>query len=243
MLFSAVSVRNGYIIFVPTCHFIVLLAGSTITFICETCVGLRFKKDFVSRHLEFEEAVTSVKVLRAGDTLTDHQITPEKVVHDPPNPINFQSQTSPVIINETSDHQSGLSRSKPIDVKSVCPFHLQGRCKHGRISIGCEYSHPNLCKKNILKGERGCSYGEKCRFTHPRLCVASLKNNTCHRKKCFLYHVTGSSRPNLPKNNRENEKLMATHVQDCIHSTSEPTTSMNSAKQTYAKVVNGSSSF
>ena len=224
-------------------YFIVLLAGSTITFICETCVSLRFEKDFVSRHLEVEEAVTAVKLLRAGATPTDQQTTPEKVVQDPPNPLNSQPQTSPVIVNETSDHQSGLSRSKPVDVKSVCHFHLQGRCKHGRSGTGCKYSHPNLCKKFILKGERGCSNGDKCRFTHPRLCVGSLKNNTCHRKKCFLYHVTGSSRPNLPKNNREIGKLKSTHVQDRINSTSEPITSKNSTKQTYAEVVNGSSSF
>ena len=98
-------------------YFIVLLAGSTITFICEPCVGLRFEKDFVSNHLEVEEAVTALKLLRAGATLTDHQTTPAKVMQGPPNPMNCQSQTSPVIINETCDHRSGLSRSKPVDVK------------------------------------------------------------------------------------------------------------------------------
>ena len=105
-------------------YFIVLLAGSTITFICETCVGLRFEKDFVPRHLEVEEAVKALKLLRAGTTLTDYQTTPTKVVQHPLNLINSQSQTSPVIINETSDHRSGLSKSKPVDVKSVCQFHL-----------------------------------------------------------------------------------------------------------------------
>ena len=45
-------------------YFIILLAGSTITFICETCVGLRFENDFVSHHLEVEEAVTALKLLR-----------------------------------------------------------------------------------------------------------------------------------------------------------------------------------
>ena len=224
-------------------YFIVLLAGSTITFICETCVGLRFEKDFVSRHLEVDEAVTALKLLRAGATQTDHKTTPAKVVEDPPNPITSQSQSSPVIINETSDHQSRLPRSKPADVKSVCHFHLQGRCKNGRIGTGCKYSHPNLCKKFILKGERGCSNGDKCRFTHPRLCVGSLKNNTCLRKKCFLYHVTGSSRPNLPKNIGAIEKLKTPHVQERIHLTSKPTTSIDSPKQTYAEVLNGGSSF
>ena len=94
-----------------------------------------------------------------------------------------------------------------------------------------------------MKGECGCSYGDKCRYNHPRPCVGSLKNNTCHRKKCFLYHVTGFRRPNLPKNNRVNEKSTATHVQDRIHSTAEPTTSINSPKETYAEVVNEGSSF
>ena len=41
-----------------------------------------------------------------GATQTDHKTTPAKVVEDPPNPITSQSQSSPVIINETSDHQS-----------------------------------------------------------------------------------------------------------------------------------------
>ena len=104
----------------------------------------------MSRHLEVEEAVTALKLLRAGATQTDHITTPTKVVEDPPNPITSQSQSSPVIINETSDHRSRLSRSKPADVKSVCHFHLQGRCKHGRIGTGCKYSHPNLCKKKYL---------------------------------------------------------------------------------------------
>ena len=75
-------------------YFIVLLAGSTITFICQTCVGVRFEKDFVSRHLE---AITALKILRAGATLTDHQTTPAKVVQDPPIPLNSRAQTSPVI--------------------------------------------------------------------------------------------------------------------------------------------------
>ena len=116
-------------------------------------VGLRFEIDFVSRHWEVEETVTAVKLLRAGATLTDHQTTPEKVVQYPPIPINSQSQTSPVIINETGDHQSGLSRSKPVDVKSVCHFHLQGRCKHGRIGTGSKYSHS---KMKLVRGFSDC---------------------------------------------------------------------------------------
>ena len=94
MLSSAVSVRSGYIIFVPNCHLIVLLAGSTITFICETCVGLRFEKNFVSRHLEVDEAVTALKLLRAGATLTDRQTTPAKVVQHPPIPLNLSQALS-----------------------------------------------------------------------------------------------------------------------------------------------------
>ena len=114
---------------------------------------------------------------------------------------------------------------------------------------------PHSVQKKILKGECGCSNGDKCRFTHPRLCVGTL---VLERKKCFLSHVTGSSRPNLPKNIGVNEKLKASHVQERIHLTSKPTTSIDSPKQTYAdsdlifrrtllgydaEVVNGGSSF
>ena len=55
--------------------------------------------------------------------------------------------------------------------------------------------------------------------------------------------MTGSSRPNLSKNIGANEKLKAPHVQERIHLTSKPYTSMDSPKQTYAEVVNGGSSF
>ena len=92
-----------------------------------------------------KKSVTTLKLLRAGATLTDNQTTPAIVVQDPHNPINSQSQTSPLINNKASDHRPGLSISKPVDVKSVCHFH--GRCKHGRIGTGGMYSHPNLCKK------------------------------------------------------------------------------------------------
>ena len=55
MLFNAVTVRSGYIIFITnSSYFIVLFAGPTITFICETCVGLIFKNDFVSPRMEVE---------------------------------------------------------------------------------------------------------------------------------------------------------------------------------------------
>ena len=55
--------------------------------------------------------------------------------------------------------------------------------------------------------------------------------------------MTGSSRPNLPINIGANGKLKVPHVQERIHLTSKPTTSMDSPKQTYAEVVNGDSSF
>ena len=55
--------------------------------------------------------------------------------------------------------------------------------------------------------------------------------------------MTGSSRPNLPKNIGANEKLKTPHVQERIYLMSKPTTSIDSPKQTYAEAVNGGSSF
>ena len=53
----------------------------------------------------------------------------------------------------------------------------------------------------LKSGVRGCKRGTSCSFFHPRLCPQSLHHNQCIRKRCFLYHVTGSERPNyIPLN-------------------------------------------
>ena len=58
-----------------------------------------------------------------------------------------------------------------------------------------------MCKSFIKSGVRGCNRGPSCIFFHPRLCPQSLHHNQCIRKRCFLYHVTGSERPNyIPLN-------------------------------------------
>ena len=58
-----------------------------------------------------------------------------------------------------------------------------------------------MCKSFIKSGVRGCNRGPSCSFFHPRLCPQSLHHNQCIRKSCFLYHVTGSERPNyIPLN-------------------------------------------
>ena len=78
---------------------------------------------------------------------------------------------------------------------TTCKFYAQGTCKHGRRGLSCQYNHPRMCKSFIKSGVRGCKRGPSCRFFHPRLCPQSLHHNQCIRKRCFLYHVTGSARP------------------------------------------------
>lgn len=189
-------------------YYIVLIAGSTISFTCETCVSDRFKDVFVLRHTEVDVAISAHKLLRAGPNsnvdntesknldVSDSAVknVPSTTIVDPP----IETALPDTKERETSDPLSDPVEPD-ITVKSNCIFHLQGRCIHGRVGTGCKHSHPNLCKKFILKGEQGCSKGKECKDPHPPLCVHSLKNNTCARRRCFLYHVTGSSRPNLPK--------------------------------------------
>ena len=58
-----------------------------------------------------------------------------------------------------------------------------------------------MCKSFIKSRVRGCNHGPSCNFFHPRLCSQSLHHSQCIRKRCFLYHVTGSKRPNyIPLN-------------------------------------------
>ena len=79
---------------------------------------------------------------------------------------------------------------------TTCKFYAQGTCKHGRCGLSCQYNHPRMCKSFIKSGVRGCKRGPSCSFFHPRLCPQSLHHNQCIRKRCFLYQVTGSERPN-----------------------------------------------
>ena len=84
---------------------------------------------------------------------------------------------------------------------TTCKFYAQGTCKHGRRGLSCQFNHPRMCKSFIKSGVRGCNRGLSCNFFHPRLCPQSLHHNQCIRKRCFLYHVTGSERPNyIPLN-------------------------------------------
>ena len=84
---------------------------------------------------------------------------------------------------------------------TTCKFYAQGSCKHGRRGLSCQFNHPRMCKSFIKSGVRGCNRGLSCNFFHPRLCPQSLHHNQCIRKRCFLYHVTGSERPNyIPLN-------------------------------------------
>ncbi len=201
----------------PT-YYIVLLAGSAISFTCETCIIDKFKEDFVSRHAEVVEAVNAHKQLRTPSHTTGaDDETINLPTDNPPSPattvatVNTGDGTGTIIptgnsgaTNDPISNKQMAQNAKTVGKeKSVCQFHLQGRCIHGRFGNKCKKSHPALCRKYILKGEPGCSLGSDCRYTHPRLCVKSLQNNSCPRVNCFLYHVTGSSRPNLPKNKED----------------------------------------
>ena len=106
------------------------------------------------------------------------------------------------LVTRDVTQQTDLDRSNSDEGKdiTVCKFHLQGRCIHGRYGKNCSNAHVPLCKLFIRPGELGCSKGIDCAYAHPKLCTRSLRHNECKRKKCFLYHVTGSSRPMFAQN-------------------------------------------
>ena len=176
----------------PVWH-IVLLKKSTTTFTCESCVVSRFPNDFVQELSSVQLAIDALSNLRSGNLLiiddfsSDESESSNSIIADEPS---ANSQGTPT----TTPHENSGSTE---NVKTVCNFHLQGRCKHGRYGTHCKDSHPNLCRQFIRKGEKGCSLGDGCKFLHPKLCVKSLQDNVCPRKRCFFYHVTGSTRPNL----------------------------------------------
>ena len=77
-----------------------------------------------------------------------------------------------------------------------CRYYLQGRCKHGRKGVTCQYSHPKICLRYIKRGERGCNKDKSCKFVHPKLCHKSVSDKLCLRKTCHYYHAVGTIRPN-----------------------------------------------
>ena len=110
----------------------------------------------------------------------------------------FRKKVHIFVNNDPNPQDSGPSQPPR---STTCKFYAQGTCKHGRRGLSCQYNHPRMCKSFIKSGVRGCKRGTSCSFFHPRLCPQSLHHNQCIRKRCFLYHVTGSERPNyIPLN-------------------------------------------
>ena len=76
-----------------------------------------------------------------------------------------------------------------------------------------------MCFKFIKSGHKGCSKGDSCKYTHPKVCHSSLLSHKCDRIKCYFYHVTGTVRSNL------NQNLLRTNVPK--RPASHPTPLMN----------------
>ena len=131
--------------------------------------------------------------------VVDSSIVSDTVRLDVPSPI-----LSGRVKRESQDvtQQTDLKRSNSDEGKdvTVCKFHLQGRCIHGRYFKNCSNAHVPLCKLFIKSGELCCSKGIDCAYAHPKLCTRSLRHNECKRKKFFFYHVTESSRPRFAQN-------------------------------------------
>ena len=146
--------------------------------------------------------------------------------------------------NLSSNITAGSSRKRiGDDFKPVCKFHLQGTCKYGCSGSDCKLDHPSLCRKFIRKGVNSCSRGDKCEFVHPKLCKSSLTKGSCSKKRCYLYHCTGSKRPNYKSSFSSNVEHN-THLKDSdqkfdrTSSSSLPSSKNNSVTDSFlAEVV------
>ena len=157
--------------------------------------------------------------------VVDSSIVSDTVRLDVPSPIltGRTKLVSRYVTQQTDLDHSNSDEGKDI---TVCKFHLQGRCIHGRYGKNCSNAHVPLCKLFIKSGELGCSKGIDCAYAHPKLCARSLRHNECKRKKCFLYHVTGSSRPMFAQNKqigKPNNEPVASNPGDKVNKSNPQT--------------------
>ena len=83
--------------------------------------------------------------------------------------------------------------------RPICAFYRKGECRHGISGKGCPNTHPKLCHKLMIFGDkrpRGCTKGKECEKFHPKMCPSSLLSRECLDDSCTLYHVKGTRRLN-----------------------------------------------
>ena len=82
---------------------------------------------------------------------------------------------------QTNNHNN-MGGNKNEDRATVCKFYLKRQCRHYKDKTECKFAHPKLCFAWIKNGK--CKDESKCsEFCHPELCSHSLNKKQCTNKK------------------------------------------------------------
>jgi len=144
-----------------------------------------------------DSAVTIPALETIPDTSGDNDVTSVNTDNDPP--------PNPPPNNRPSNNMPSNNETNPRMQKDIlCKFHSRGSCRHGINGNGCNYSHPEVCRKFTNHGTRqprGCNRGKKCKFLHPLMCIDSLRRGECLNQRCGFRHVGTKRAP--PNERRE----------------------------------------
>ena len=134
-----------------------LLLKSQRKFICKSCVLAKYK-DFPALPSELDTILSTQRKKLSIDS-TGHTANTNNA-----NVAKLETQS---IKNNTGNHvYTDLTSDTVIDISlddldlepsfvtdTHCRYYLQGRCKHGRKGVTCQYSHPKICLRYIKRGE------------------------------------------------------------------------------------------
>ena len=87
-----------------------------------------------------------------------------------------------------------INNTDPTKLDKVCNHYINRSCKFGPKGEKCRFSHPKICKFFAKFGDRkggGCKKGERCSFYHPKLCWQTARGFQCNRKNCHFLHPFG----------------------------------------------------
>ena len=182
----------------PT-YSIMLLLKSQRKFICKSCVLAKYQ-DFPALPGELDTILATQRRKLSSDSTGPTanmnnavtQLETQSIKDNTGNHVDTDL-TSDTVINISLDD---LDLEPSLVTDTHCRYYLQGRCKHGRKGVTCQYSHPKICLRYIKKVERGCNKDKSCKFVHPKLCHKSVSDKLCLRKTCHYYHAVGTIRPN-----------------------------------------------
>ena len=157
-----------------------------VHYLCKTCEATAVSKNLNNQlcHQRTMEDHSTIPVEEVSEENADE--IPQEAHQDEKNP------------HPPSQPESNEGLSKKKDKKQItCKFFAKGSCRHGLSGEGCNYDHPELCRKFTEHGTRqprGCNKGKQCKHFHPQMCLNSLRTGKCLSQHCRYRHIKGTAR-------------------------------------------------